>query len=320
MSFIGDWRQHDFAAVAALIAGADRGGRAAGAGPGAGRGLDLETCRAAFAGGGARSSRRWRRLSHRLTVERFGRTMQLYAPLYLSNVCANVCTYCGFSAAEPDPAQGARPTRKSSPRPRRCAALGFDHVLLVTGESGRVGTRVPRAAPAAAAAVFFQPVDRGAAARRGRIRRPGGARGSAPSSSTRRPTTRRPTARHHLSGPKADMDYRLDTPDRLGRAGHEEDRPGRPLRAERLAGRRLVRRAAPALPRADLLADPHTASPFPGCGRTRARHRGRPPSTSATWSRPPAPSGSSARRPSFRSRPGRAPPSATGRSGWASPP
>ena len=36
--------------------------------------------------------------SHQLTVERFGRVQQLYAPMYLSNVCSNVCTYCGFSA------------------------------------------------------------------------------------------------------------------------------------------------------------------------------------------------------------------------------
>ena len=32
-----------------------------------------------------------------LTRQRFGRTMQLYAPLYLSNECVNRCTYCGFS-------------------------------------------------------------------------------------------------------------------------------------------------------------------------------------------------------------------------------
>ena len=35
--------------------------------------------------------------AHRLTLERFGRTMQLYLPLYLSNICSNSCVYCGFS-------------------------------------------------------------------------------------------------------------------------------------------------------------------------------------------------------------------------------
>ena len=32
-----------------------------------------------------------------LTVQRFGRTMALYAPLYLSNRCINQCLYCGFN-------------------------------------------------------------------------------------------------------------------------------------------------------------------------------------------------------------------------------
>lgn len=35
--------------------------------------------------------------AHRLTRERFGKTMQLYAPLYLSNLCVGHCPYCGFS-------------------------------------------------------------------------------------------------------------------------------------------------------------------------------------------------------------------------------
>ncbi|OYX81395.1 MAG: 2-iminoacetate synthase ThiH [Flavobacteriales bacterium 32-34-25] len=36
-------------------------------------------------------------LSHELTKKRFGKTIQMYAPLYLSNECQNICTYCGFS-------------------------------------------------------------------------------------------------------------------------------------------------------------------------------------------------------------------------------
>jgi len=36
-------------------------------------------------------------LSHQLTQKRFGNTIQMYAPIYLSNVCTNFCTYCGFN-------------------------------------------------------------------------------------------------------------------------------------------------------------------------------------------------------------------------------
>jgi len=36
-------------------------------------------------------------MSSRITKKRFGNTIQMYAPMYLSNECQNICTYCGFS-------------------------------------------------------------------------------------------------------------------------------------------------------------------------------------------------------------------------------
>src|SRR5438045_3095135 len=36
-----------------------------------------------------------------LTRQHFGRTMRLFAPLYLSNECINSCRYCGFSRENP---------------------------------------------------------------------------------------------------------------------------------------------------------------------------------------------------------------------------
>ena len=36
-------------------------------------------------------------LSQRITQRRFGKTISMYVPLYLSNECQNICTYCGFS-------------------------------------------------------------------------------------------------------------------------------------------------------------------------------------------------------------------------------
>ncbi|HEX7470818.1 MAG TPA: 2-iminoacetate synthase ThiH, partial [Verrucomicrobiae bacterium] len=37
------------------------------------------------------------RRSHAMTQQRFGKTIRLFAPLYLSNECINNCKYCGFS-------------------------------------------------------------------------------------------------------------------------------------------------------------------------------------------------------------------------------
>jgi len=35
--------------------------------------------------------------AHQLTVQYFGRTIQLFIPLYISNHCSNQCAYCGFN-------------------------------------------------------------------------------------------------------------------------------------------------------------------------------------------------------------------------------
>ena len=39
--------------------------------------------------------------AHLMTQQRFGKTIRLFAPLYLSNECVNNCAYCGFSRDNP---------------------------------------------------------------------------------------------------------------------------------------------------------------------------------------------------------------------------
>ena len=71
---------------------------------------------------------------HELTKQRFGKTIQMYAPLYLSNECQNICTYCGFSLDN----KINRKTLSALEIELEIAVLkkaGFDHVLLVTGEA-----------------------------------------------------------------------------------------------------------------------------------------------------------------------------------------
>ena len=41
------------------------------------------------------------RLSKRYTEERFGRTMSMFIPLYITNSCCNSCVYCGFHRSNP---------------------------------------------------------------------------------------------------------------------------------------------------------------------------------------------------------------------------
>ena len=41
------------------------------------------------------------RRAHQMTQQRFGKTIRMFAPLYLSNECINNCQYCGFSRDNP---------------------------------------------------------------------------------------------------------------------------------------------------------------------------------------------------------------------------
>lgn len=73
------------------------------------------------------------RRSQAMTQRRFGKTIRLFAPLYLSNECINNCKYCGFSRDNPI----LRVTLSVDEVRREATALaaeGFRNVLLVAGE------------------------------------------------------------------------------------------------------------------------------------------------------------------------------------------
>jgi 2-iminoacetate synthase len=73
------------------------------------------------------------RSSHSLAVKHFGRVIRLFAPVYLSNECINVCKYCGFSRENPI----LRLTLTIEQVKTEAGFLweqGFRHVLLVAGE------------------------------------------------------------------------------------------------------------------------------------------------------------------------------------------
>jgi 2-iminoacetate synthase len=71
------------------------------------------------------------------TVRRFGRTVRLFAPLYLSNECVSTCTYCGFSAGN-DIARRTLSPEELLAEARVLQARGFRHLLLVSGEHARL--------------------------------------------------------------------------------------------------------------------------------------------------------------------------------------
>lgn len=160
-------------------------------------------------------------LAHRsmaTTRRHFGKTMRMFAPLYLSNECINACSYCGFSRDNPI----LRVTLEIDQvvaEARHLLAEGFRNVLLVAGEhpkfvSGKylqqclelLSQEIPglsiEVAPmetedyiplvragAEGLVVYQETYDRGA------------------------------YKELHTAGPKKDYDWRLDTPERANAAG-----------------------------------------------------------------------------------------------------
>jgi 2-iminoacetate synthase len=157
-------------------------------------------------------------LSQAATRKRFGHTMQLYVPLYLSNECQNICTYCGFSLDN----KIARRTLSSVEMLQEAAVLkgwGYDHVLLVTGEAHQtVGADYLEKALRTLRPHFahlsmeVQPLDQDEYERL----IPAGLHTVLVYQETYHQEDYK---KHHPKGKKSNFHYRLDTPDRLGRAG-----------------------------------------------------------------------------------------------------
>ena len=78
--------------------------------------------------------------SRSLTLQNFGRTMRLFAPLYLSNECINNCQYCGFSRDNPI-LRVTLDIDEVVAEARHLAREGFHQVLLVAGEHPKFAGR-----------------------------------------------------------------------------------------------------------------------------------------------------------------------------------
>lgn len=77
------------------------------------------------------------RLSRKYTQERFGKTISLYIPMYITNSCTNACVYCGFNRHNRFERVILTPQQIED----ECKAIRrlgpFENLLLVTGENPR---------------------------------------------------------------------------------------------------------------------------------------------------------------------------------------
>jgi 2-iminoacetate synthase len=72
--------------------------------------------------------------AHEITLRYFGRSMQLYTPMYVSNYCQNQCLYCGFNSKN-NVARKKLSLEEVKKEAECIAATGLKHILILTGES-----------------------------------------------------------------------------------------------------------------------------------------------------------------------------------------
>ncbi|WP_433903205.1 2-iminoacetate synthase ThiH [Sphingobacterium puteale] len=156
--------------------------------------------------------------AQQITQLRFGKTIQLYAPLYLSNECQNICTYCGFSMDN----KIRRKTLSNTELLLEAMALksmGVNHVLLVSGEANKtveinyflqaIELLKPHFSQIS---IEVQPLE----LTEYQLLQAAGVYAVLVYQETYH---REVYKKYHPKGKKSNFDYRLDTPDRIGQAG-----------------------------------------------------------------------------------------------------
>lgn len=158
------------------------------------------------------------KMAQQLTQKRFGKTIQLYAPLYLSNECQNICTYCGFSLDNSIKRKTLSDTELMI-EATVLRSMGVNHVLLVSGEANKtVGidyflNAVRLLKPHFAnISIEVQPLSEGEY----RQLHNAGVNAVLVYQETYHQEVYK---EYHPKGKKSNFNFRLETPDRIGKAG-----------------------------------------------------------------------------------------------------
>lgn len=157
-------------------------------------------------------------ISTQLTRKRFGRCVNMYIPLYLTNLCSNKCIYCGFSVMN----KFKRVVLNLSQIEEECQAInkmGYKNILLVSGESEKKAgfdyfkSVLPLVKKYATyLQMEVQPLSTEEYAKLKEL-------GLDAVSVYQETYNKEFYKKVHLGGKKADFKWRLETPDRLGKAG-----------------------------------------------------------------------------------------------------
>ena len=97
--------------------------------------LDIEDFKALISPAAEPYLENMAQLSQKYTQERFGKTISMFIPLYLTNSCANGCIYCGFNSANKIKRTILTPEEMEIEYQAIKKLSPFENLLLVTGEN-----------------------------------------------------------------------------------------------------------------------------------------------------------------------------------------
>ena len=158
-------------------------------------------------------------LSSAWTRRRFGNTVQIFDPLYVSNYCMNGCRYCGFHAGAPGTARRALSLDEAEAEARFMASRGIRSILLLSGEDPSHSPPEYFCALARRIRPLFADISveiYACTEEEYRALRAAGVDGMTMFQETYDPTAYK---HYHPFGPKADYAGRLSAYERAGRAG-----------------------------------------------------------------------------------------------------
>lgn len=160
-------------------------------------------------------------LAHQVTLQRFGKTVRLYAPLYLSNFCVNDCVYCGFNKSHQFP-RIRLTIEQALAEADIIAKEGFKDLLLVSSEDRdfisidylcELATKLRPKFSSISVEVYQMTTEEYAKLF---------AAGIEGVTLYQETYDRNTYHKYHPAGPKADYDHRLSAADNIAQAGMRE--------------------------------------------------------------------------------------------------
>lgn len=157
-------------------------------------------------------------IAQKITLSRFGKTIKIYAPMYLSNDCVNSCLYCGFNR-KTNIERISLTADEIVEEAKILSSTGIKNVILVSGDNKKAFSNEDIVNAVKICSKFFPMVSvevRALEEDDYKNIRNAGADGFTMFQETYNSTSYKEL---HPQGPKSNFEYRLNAPERAAKAG-----------------------------------------------------------------------------------------------------